>query len=90
MLMLPIGPLPPLRLPQFLGPHPAPKLALLPVCPPLTLKALLPGEHELQAAEPGSMSALPPYPDAVFGGKPRPVKIEALTDEPLSTGGKHG
>jgi len=49
----------PLRLEQFLGPHPAPMLPLLPLWP-LTLKALFPGEQELHAAEPGSMRALPP------------------------------
>jgi len=59
----------------------------LPLEPP---KALFPGEHELQAADPGSMSALPPKPDDDLGGKPRPVKMDALAEDPLSTGGKHG
>jgi len=58
----------PSRLPQLRGPQPAPKP---PPPAPLSaatlagrggppLKARLPGEQELQAAEPGRWSALPP------------------------------
>jgi len=82
----------PVRLKQFLGPQPVPALLpLLPLRPAfMPLKAaLFAGEHELQAAEPGSISALPPYPDDDLGGKPRPVKMGGLA-EPLSTGGRHG
>jgi len=62
IIIIPAGPLPPLRLAQLRGPHPAakPLPPLEPLWCPLMLNALLPGEHELQAAEPGSISALPP------------------------------
>ena len=82
---------PPSRLAQFLGPQPAPLKPTPPLWRPLLPpNARFPGEHELHAAEPGRFSALPPYPDDVFGGKPRPVKMDAFADEPLSTGGRHG